>query len=341
VYGIAKGNPVTAAADKWNEFKTGGVEPHFGKSRFSTAVSTYRYDYWRVAWKEFEREPLIGIGADNFQYDYLKSGKSYQTPKYPHSTQLRALAQTGLVGGLLFFGAVGAALAVALPRIRRAGLTGVVAGTGLLMFAYWFIHGSLEMLWEFPAVGGPAIAGLGLAAAHSRRDPDRPREPFLAGWRRVAPAAGVGVLVAAGLAVPWFAERDLRAARELAGRDPAGALERLDRSARLNPLASLPSSTAGVIRVRQGDLIGAQAEFRRALERDPQDSFSTLMLAGIASKQGHPSLALRLAERAHQLAPRDDVTGSQLRRLRRGRGIDPGRLEGAFQRNVHDRVSGD
>src|SRR5204862_387689 len=83
-------------------------------------------------------------------------------PKYPHSTELRPLSETGVVGGLLFFGALAAALVAAFPVLRRPGLAGAAGGSALLLFAYFMIHGSIDWLWEFAGLGGPAFAMLGI-----------------------------------------------------------------------------------------------------------------------------------------------------------------------------------
>ena len=61
-----------------------------------------------------------------------------------------ALAETGLIGALLLGGAFLTGLLAALRGPRRSDLTGVAAGAGVLMFAYWFLHSSVDWLWEFP-----------------------------------------------------------------------------------------------------------------------------------------------------------------------------------------------
>ena len=68
-----------------------------------------RYDFWRVATLEFARHPIGGVGADNFAHDYVRERRRREEPLYPHSLALRAVAQTGAVGGALlalFLGAV-------------------------------------------------------------------------------------------------------------------------------------------------------------------------------------------------------------------------------------------
>jgi tetratricopeptide (TPR) repeat protein len=339
-YAVAERSPFSVVADRWAEFKKGGTEPSFGTSRFTTNASSYRYDYLRVAWKEFERHPLAGVGVDNFQLDYLAQGRTHQTPAYPHSTPLRALSETGLVGAFLFFGALIAALLAARPALRGPPLASGAAGAGLLMFGYWLVHGSIDWLWEFPGLSGPALMGLGLAMATAAglRQMAHPGDPLLKGRAAVAVTAVLALALGAGLVMPWLAARDLSAARNQAGSDPAGALAHLRQAASLNPLSPLPARTAGLIRVRQGDFARATQEFRKALDRVHRDAFSTLMLAEIASKQGQRPVAERLMRRVRQLAPRWPVLLDQERLLRSGRRLDPQRLESAFRADIRARI---
>jgi O-antigen ligase len=336
-YAVLKGDPVSAVSDKWRELKHGGTEPHFRGNRLRLAVTTYRYDYWRVAWHEFTTHPFKGVGVDNFARDYLARGKSIETPKYPHSTELRPLSQTGIVGGLLFVGALAAALAAAFPALRRPGLAGTAAGGALVLFAYFMIHGALEWLWEFAGLGGPAFAMLGIAAALGSGRPPAARRPP---ERRLAGVAVlvVGLVIAAGLAVPWLAARDLERAREVANKDPKGALDRLDRSAKLNPLSPLADETAALVLLRTRRTAEAKARLRKAIDRDPTAAFPYLELGAIASLQGRRAQALRLIRRGHALTPRDGPTNDALRTVERGRSLTPERLDKLIVRDIHDRI---
>ena len=79
--------------------------------------------------------PVGGIGADNFQQQYLRHGHSGETPRYPHSVELRTLSQTGVIGTLLALMGLGAALLAAMraaalarplaARCRRRGAGGL------------------------------------------------------------------------------------------------------------------------------------------------------------------------------------------------------------------------
>jgi hypothetical protein len=336
-YAVVKGNPVSAASKKWKEFKKAGTEPEFKGSRFGLAVSSYRYDYWRVAWQDFTRHPFKGVGVDNYERSYLLRGKIPQSPKYPHSTEIRALSETGLVGGLLFFGALGAALVAAFPALRRPGLGASAGAAALMLFSYFLVHGALDWLWEFAGLGAPAFAALGIAAAlgAGRSEPAK-RLP----GGRLAGAALVlaGLAAAVGMALPWLAARDLAWAQEHADQDPARAVDRLDRAAKLNPLSTLAYETAALIELRTMREPQAKAHLRKAIDRDPGQAFPYLELGAVASLEGQKREALRLIRRAHGLAPRDGPTTTALSTVERGKKFTPERLERLVRSDIDARI---
>jgi O-antigen ligase len=342
-FSVVRGNPLSKTADAWNEFKDGTADSSSGSARLGTIGGSYRYDYWQVAWESFEESPLIGIGADNFGREYLLRGESGQTPAYPHSVEMRTLSQTGLIGVLLLLGGIVAALVAAARPIRRMdGVAPVVAGTGVVVFAYFIAHGSLDWFWEFPALGAPAFALLGIATAISSRS-DPLGEPSASVRRRAATGGGIvlALALAASLTIPWLAERELRSARELAGEDPAAALAKLDQAAELNPLSPLADKTAAVIERQLGNLPAAEQRFRETLEVDPGDPFVYLQLATIASATGREREAIANIRRARELNPRDAVARQVERRLRMGRRVTPAEVDELILSDVEERIGPD
>ena len=88
------------------------------KSRFLSGGGN-RYDYWRVAMDEFRDEPLRGVGAGSYQFAYFLERRTPEDIRQPHSLELQALAELGVVGGRscsLFI------LAVLFGLARRASL---------------------------------------------------------------------------------------------------------------------------------------------------------------------------------------------------------------------------
>jgi tetratricopeptide (TPR) repeat protein len=341
-YAVVEGNPVSATADAWKEVKRGGYSPTERSSRLTAGFSTYRYDYWRVAWQEFEDAPLLGAGAGNFRRAYIRRGESPQRPRFPHSTEMVALGETGLVGALMLGGAFLCALLAAQPRRRRADLTGAASGAGLLMFGYWLVHGSLDRLWEYPALAGAALAGLGIAIGVGRGLNYDVEETsgLLADRRAVAVVGGCALLLALTVMPPWLAEREQRRAAEVAATDPDAALKRLSRAAALNPLSPLPNKAAAVIEMRRGRYGAAVDELRQAFERDPDDSDLYLLLGVVESRAGRPRQALRLVARAQALAPHDYVSGAVLRALRHDGRVEIDRLDWWIRDDARRRLAG-
>ena len=208
----------------------------------------------------------------------------------------------------------------------------------MLGFAYWVIHGSLDWFFEFPGLGAPAIAMLGIGAAVAATVPGRPGVRLPGGRVAAAGAAALGMLLAVGFALPWLAERDLRDAREVSGSDPELALEKLDRAARLNPLSPTADKTAALVLLRSERYDQARAELREAIQRDERDSFAWMQLGAIASVEMRQDDALRHLERARRLSPNDTVVASVLRSIRRGRVVDPQRVNRAILREIDVRV---
>ena len=318
---IAKeAHPIDSLRDSWREFKTGDL-PQTGEPRFTSSLGSGRYDIWRVAWQRFREEPLTGIGADNFQQDYLQRARTLERPRYPHSLELRILSQTGLVGGLLLllaFAATGVAAARA--RLRGPPLTRVAVGGALAVTVYWLVHGSVDWFWEVPALGGAAFAFLGLAAGSAPRA-ERTAGAGLPAAVRIA-LWGAAAAAAAALALPWLAERDVGRAADVWPRSPDAAFQRLDRAKALNPLASRPYLYEGAIALRLGRVRQARDSFREALERNPRDWYGTLELGAIASVEGDQRTARRLLARASRLLPRDEATRAAIRRVRSGKAVD-------------------
>ena len=324
VYGAERGNPVSDVGDAWDEFKTQPT-PAGGETRLSSLGSN-RYDFWRVAWNQFEGAPIAGVGADSFQQAYLADARSDEQPRYPHSLELRTLAQTGLVGTALLAAALGAALLAAWRALRlRSGPAQAAAAAGLAAFTYWFVHGSVDWFWEIPALGAAAFALLGLAAGLAPRRPalrpgDRARPLAAGAW--IAVAAAVAALAGLSLAGPWLAERYTDQALALWRDDPGRAFDKLDRSRSLNPLSATPDAAAGSIAIQLDRPGEAEARFRAAVDREPGESHSHLRLGALLVNAGRREEGLEQLREALRLNRRDAIVRRTLKRARRGREID-------------------
>jgi len=98
-----------------------------------------RLPIWRAGWDLFLENPFLGVGAAGFQ-SAVARGLGY--PIVSHNTPLSVAAEVGLVGLLLFYGAL-ASIAWGSLRAARADRNLVL---GLL--ATWFI-GTASLTWEY------------------------------------------------------------------------------------------------------------------------------------------------------------------------------------------------
>ena len=353
VGGLAVGKPLTRLENGWHSFKGGYASDSASGSRLVSGLGSNRYDFYRVALDEFLAHPLVGIGADNFQEQYLAHGRSEETPHYPHSVELRTLAQTGLIGTLLALIGLGAALLAAAHAVRSSDpLIRSVTAAALAGFAYWVVHGSFDWFWEFAGLGAPAFALLGLACALAPRVPavlvpsthgagqltetssasGRLRSADL---RRLGIGVGVVALAAAAsLTAPWLSQLEVQSAARIWTKAPQTAYARLNDAARLNPLSDEPYLVAGSIALRFGDLARAHREFARALGRTPGDAYATLERGAIASTQNDRGAALQLLARAVRLDPRDPLTRQALRLTREGKRVSIEELNSSILHNA-------
>jgi hypothetical protein len=323
---VAAGNPTDRVDRAWESFKGGYEDTDAEANRLVGGLGSSRYDFYRVALDRFAEAPIGGIGTDNFFADYLQRAApdTSETPRHPHSWELRALLQTGLVGAGLLLGFLVCVGLAARRALRGSGPLGAaVAGGALVAGVHFLAHGSVDWFFEVPGVAGPAFLLLGLVCGLVPRD--RPSAP---GWT-LAPApaaAGAALLAAVVLALPWAAEQDVRRAGEVFDRDPEAAYARLDRAATLDPLSERARLVEAGIALRRGELGRARTALRAVLERVPDDAAATLQLGALESSIGNGPEALALLRRAVELAPRDPLAREALAIVRDGDIVDVGNL---------------
>ena len=283
-------------------------------SRFTGGVESGRYDFWRVAWHQFTRRPLVGAGADNFAQDYARERHRREEPLHPHSIVLRTLGQTGMVGIMLLTGFLVAACA----GFRSIGAVGrPVAVAALVSATAWLAHASLDWLWELPAVAAPAMACLGLVAALGMA----PGGPERRTWRpgRALAVASVAGAAAASLALPALAAREIERAVPRFDHDPVGALRGLEHARELNRLSDRPDVIAGALAIQGGDPDRARRAFRDALGRDPGNWYSHAQLGALELGARSRGAGLAELERAQRLNPLEPAITLAADAARRGR----------------------
>jgi O-antigen ligase len=354
---VAIGNPVDWAEDRWDDFKSGQVEEPPSASHLTSGLGSNRYDFYRVALDDWADHPVAGIGIRQFAASYLLERRSSEEPAYTHSLTMQILAETGLVGVLLFAGFLVAAVIAAVMARRRARSEFAVAAIGVALagVGYWLIHGQVDWLWAFPALSAPAFAWLGLAGRIEDPGPEPDHEPVPDQWgpeaatetdppsrRRplsIAIAAAIGAAIlaaAASYVLPWGAARDIEQASASWGANPRVAYERLDRAADLDFLSERPALTEGAIAVRLDDLGRARDAFAAAVERNPDNWYAQFELGAVTALTGSRTDALVHLRIATRLNPRETLIDDVRRGARYRKPVSMAEIDG----RIVDQVCG-
>jgi Flp pilus assembly protein TadD len=331
------GDPLGRVSSAWTQFTDAGSEVDAGQSHLASLGST-RYDFWRVALDVWRDHPLLGIGQDNYADAYARRRhNAFEEPRWAHSLPLRLLAHTGAVGAalfLVFLGAVAIAAAGAWRRARGAGGRAAV-GAALLPGVVWIVHGSVDWLWEFPALSGPALALAGAAVALGRPGAEEPVEaeaeaeagaelqpraapPVRSARTQRALVAGAIAVVLAGVAImvpSLISDSEVSEAALHWRADPARALQRLDLARSLNPLAARPWLVEGRIQADRRDLPQARRAFARASRKQPDAWYPRFAAGLLASEAGDGAAARRWLRSAQERNPLDPLVADALRRL--------------------------
>jgi hypothetical protein len=331
---VAHGHPLARAERAWSSFANTSNTAN-GSSRFTT-LGSQRVDFWRVALHEFGRHPLAGIGQDNFAESYLRERRTDQEPRWTHSIELRLLTHTGVVGTLLFAVFLLAVLLGA--RVVRDGShpEGAVAAIALLPLVVWLVHGSVDWLWEFPALSVAALAFAGtatsLGAARAARGEARagPVPAVIAGGHRRrrlalstwACAALLGIGALAALAIPFVAARRAQSAIAVWQQRPGRAYADLRSATSLLAFDAQTYLVGGAIAMNLEDRPAAHYWLERAESRDNQTWLAFFLLGLLDGEQGRTRPARDQLTRARTLNPREPVIALAISRLARGNPLE-------------------
>ena len=261
-----------------------------------------------MALDEFLAHPLLGIGADNFQQQYLAHGRSEETPHYPHSVELRTLVADGPRGGAAGGrrprrGAAGARRArcagadplgarVAARRSRGSPTGSSTArSTGSGSSPGWArrrsrCSASPARSRRRARAGARAQSGAGARAA---AEPATGRGAASAASPRVAdPASRRGVLVARSppsrSAAPWLSQLEVQSAARVWTTAPQTRLRAAGDAARPEPAQRRAGPGRGQHRAAlSANSRAPTASSRWRSQRTPGDAYATLERGAIAS----------------------------------------------------------
>jgi hypothetical protein len=234
----------------------GGTHCVQGAGRFSCGSTDERLDWWREAWQSFEDKPLAGTGAGSFELSHvLRRSQATRPVTEPHNFALQTLGETGIVGFLLFVGAVVSAALAIRRRVRTDDAALVLA---LCVLAY-LAHILIDVGYDFVAVSAPCFVVLGVLLGSPSEARTR-REPLWA----------FGGLLLAGTAVFSLAAPYIASSKEnqaLDRLDPAIAAQAHD----WNPVAVEPLLIEAALEESRNPLKALRL-YRQAVDTQPDNA---------------------------------------------------------------------
>jgi O-antigen ligase len=269
------------------------------RARFVNPASNGRVEHWRVAMDTFEREPLRGVGAGGYVYEWARDRDIDLKVEDAHSLYLEVMAELGLVGLVLLLIALLTLLAGLARRCRGDGRH---LWAGLLAMALaWCVHAGLDWDWEMPAVTFWlfAFGGMALAAARTS-ETRRPRR-----FTRVALSVACLALVVTP-ALMAISQGQLNRASQAFDRGDCGeAIDAALAASRAAPVRPEPLEIIGYCDVRLGQEELAVRMLRASVERDPRSwrtHYGLAVVQGAAGMDPRPE-----ARRALELNPLDPL----------------------------------
>ncbi|MEN3340845.1 MAG: hypothetical protein V7644_249 [Actinomycetota bacterium] len=267
----------------WSEF-TNPVASQISESpgRFRELSSSNRWRWWSEEWRAFVAHPGGGTGAGTFELTDERLRRSPLVTTEPHNTPLQFLGETGIVGLLLYLGAIAAA---ALGGVRawrrttgpeRAAVAALAVGS-----ATFFAHTAVDTDWSYVATCGPLLLLTGALAASG---PVRPLAAAAPRRLLLAAGAAVGAVAAVySLAAPWLAQRELAAGH-------------WQRAHSYDPLSTAALTDWAAAEEGAGRLARAASLYRRAVSLEPQSSDTWYALGAFyfdhaASRQAYDALS--------------------------------------------------
>jgi O-antigen ligase len=242
-------------------------DPGRADTYFAT-TGTGRCDYYRVALKSWQDNPVTGLGAGNFRGAYVRLRTTNEEPRATHSMPLQLLAELGIIGaalGLTVLVCIGWA---ALRFVRSGRDRDPVFAGAIAAVVYWLAHSWIDWLWQLPAITIPALVLSGGLVACVSPGAGRVRAIV------AAPIAAGVLIISIGLVLPvTMADSALRTARDpkLQARDPARALEAARDAQAFDPTWAEPVITEGSLLYRAGQKQDAARAGVRAVELEPRN----------------------------------------------------------------------
>jgi O-antigen ligase len=230
--------------------------------RLFSLSGSNRSEYWRVAWREWRIDPVLGGGAGSYQRFWLRHRRNDLPVRDAHSLYLETLAELGPLGLALLL----CALAVPLAAVGAARRNPLAAGA-LGAYVAFLVHAGIDWDWEMPAVTLAALAcGIALLlAARGTGERQLGTAPRIVGATAAALLGSVALLGLVGN------RAELASANSLDAEQLHSAADEAQQARRWEPWSGTPWRLLGESQLQAGDVDHARSSFLRGIDEDPGD----------------------------------------------------------------------
>lgn len=257
----------------WDSYSQGPIIFPDSPSQHLTQLSSNgRYDQNKIAIAAFENDPLLGIGAGTFRFEWAQERPNDLVVRDAHSLYLESFAELGVPGGVLVVVLVGSLLVLGFSAVRHSERHAATrAATVLAATAGMAVAFGIDWFWELGATGALLMLAGSLLVAQASVS-GKVSSPARRGVPRAIWASLAAWLSIWALAVPALAEKaiDESASAVTAGRVDE-AIDQAKTAQRLNPWSPAPHLQLGVIAQALGSPSEAIEEFTKAIELEPRN----------------------------------------------------------------------
>jgi O-antigen ligase len=309
---VAIGAAIAVGGRAWDQFSSSDVQfPANPATHFSQFSGAGRHDFYRVALDAFDEKPVLGTGAGTYQFSWERHRSIPQPVHDAHSLYLEALAELGLVGGLLVLALVGTLLWIgfstwrAAPHPQRERHAALFAA--MLAFA---VGAGLDWFWEIAGFGAVFFLAAGVLVATRCSQLAAPQARGLADEgdeRRFG-------LAVAGLAIAWIAavaligpllvDREIDASQSAAANDDlTSAVDHAKTARSIEPFAATPYVQLGLLAESQGEYDVAIERLTQAIDREDRNWQYYYLRFRVEEEAGDEAAARADLDRARHLNP--------------------------------------
>ena len=221
-----------------------------------------RADYWRVALRMVERDPLLGDGAGGFERRWMQERPAAHNARDAHNLYLESLAELGPIGlGLILL-----ALVIPLLAMVRARSTALGAALAAAYVAF-LVHAAVDWDWELPALVLTALS-CGVALLALTGDGGSMR---LTPLRRGVVIAPLVVVIGVALVAHVGNRAVAEAAAALERGDTAAAESAARRARTWAPWSHEPWQLLGEAQLAERHDAAARISLAQAIRRAPEE----------------------------------------------------------------------